>query len=274
MIPCNFDYYRPESLQELDQAIREAPKPFQFLAGGTEIVTLAQAGEIAPKAVIDLKAIPICNRLAMENGGLHMGAALTLTQAATSGLFPLLGSAARRISDHTNQGAITLGGNICGTIIYREAVLPLLLAEAQAGFFRGGEIVEQRLADCFHGRLRREEETALLYFCVEQKYLDMPYVHVKKVKNEKIDYPLITLAALKTPEGVRVAVSGLCSFPFLVECAALADQSRTPSQRAEDALKSLPEPPRTDRIASAGWRAFLFKQAVEDTITELEAGKG
>ncbi len=273
MIPCNFDYYRPESLQELEQAIREAPRPFQFLAGGTEIITLAQAGEIAPKAVIDLKAIPACNSLAMENGSLHMGAALTLTQAAVSGLFPLLGSVARRISDHTNQCAITLGGNICGAIIYREAVLPLLLADARAGFFRKGRVVEQKLADCFCGRLQREEETALLYLCVEQKYLTMPYLHVKKVKNEKIDYPLFTLAALKAPQGVRLAISGLCSFPFLAECAALNDQSRTPGQRAEATLKSLPEPPRTDRIASGAWRAFLLKQALEDTIAELE-GKG
>lgn len=273
MIPCNFDYYRPESLQELSQAIREAPRPFLFFAGGTEIITVAQAGEIAPKAVIDIKAIPVCTSLAVENGRLHMGTALTLTQAAASGLFPLLGSVVTRISDHTNQCAITLGGNICGTIAYREAVLPLLLAEARAGFFRKGRVVEQKLADCFHGRLQREEDEALLYLCVEQKYLTMPYVHVKKVKNEKIDYPLLTLAALKTPEGVRMAVSGLCSFPFLVECAALADQSRTPGQRAEAVLKSLPEQPRADRIASAAWRAFIMRQAVEDAIAGLE-GRG
>lgn len=274
MIPCNFDYYRPENLQELDEAIREAQRPFQFLAGGTEIVTLAQAGEIAPKAVIDLKAIPECNRLAIENDSFYMGAAVSLATLNRCGRFPLLGSVVSRIADHTNQCAITLGGNICGTITYRESVLPLLLADARVGFFQAGEIVEQRLRDCFHGRIQRNEETPLIYLSVEQKYLHMPHLHVKKVKNEKIDYPLLAIAALKTPKGIRLAVSGLCSFPFLIECAELLDQSLTPRQRAEAVLQSLPEPPIADRIASEAWRAFIMKQVVADTISALEGVEG
>lgn len=275
MIPCAFDYYRPESLYELSQAILEAPRPFLFLAGGTEIITLAQAGEISPKAVIDLKSIPECAKLSMEGDRLYMGAACTLTSVVRSGAFPLLSSVVRRISDHTNQCAITLGGNICGTILYREAVLPLLLADVDVGFFHRGKAVEQSLASCFHGgRLERPEDKALLYLSVKREYLNMPYFHVKKVKNEKIDYPLLTLAGLKAPEGIRMAVSGLCSFPFRIECPALSDPSLTPSQRAAAVLGSLPESPRSDRIGSGPWRSFVFRQAVEGAIVELEGGQG
>ena len=46
-----------------------------------------------------------------------------------------------------------------------------------------------------------------------------------------------------------------------------------PGQRAEAVIKSLPEQPRADSFASAAWRAFIMKQAVEDAIARLE-GRG
>ena len=35
------------------------------------------------------------------------------------------------MADHTARGKITLGGNICAQIFYREAVLPFLLADSE-----------------------------------------------------------------------------------------------------------------------------------------------
>jgi CO/xanthine dehydrogenase FAD-binding subunit len=39
-------------------------------------------------------------------------------------------------------------------------------------------------------------------------------VTVKKRKVSAIDYPLVTVAALLTNSGTRVAFSGVCAFPF------------------------------------------------------------
>ncbi len=36
----------------------------------------------------------------------------------------------------------------------------------------------------------------------------------KEQKNEKIDYPLITMAGLKKDNKVHIAFSGLCEYPF------------------------------------------------------------
>jgi CO/xanthine dehydrogenase FAD-binding subunit len=38
---------------------------------------------------------------------------------------------ASEVTDQTARNKITIGGNICGRIIYREAVLPFLLADGQ-----------------------------------------------------------------------------------------------------------------------------------------------
>ena len=60
-----------------------------------------------------------------------MALAVTLTNIAEKNYFPLLSLAVKRIADHTIQDKITLGGNLLGTIIYKEAILPLLLSNSR-----------------------------------------------------------------------------------------------------------------------------------------------
>ncbi|WP_178076322.1 FAD binding domain-containing protein, partial [Pseudomonas sp. 2822-15] len=45
--------------------------------------------------------------------------------------FPLLTKTSKDVADHTARTKITLGGNICGNIFYREVVLPFLLTDSQ-----------------------------------------------------------------------------------------------------------------------------------------------
>lgn len=102
-------------------------------------------------AVVDIKGIPECNRLQRDNEYLVIGSAVTLSEIADSGYYPLLGMVSREIADRTARNKITLGGNICGKIQYRETVLPLLISDAYIAVAGNDGIRICKIMDVFKG---------------------------------------------------------------------------------------------------------------------------
>ena len=246
MIPFDFIYCRPGSLKEASdtffQLQAEGKNPVYY-AGGSEIITMCRAGSIQPGAVIDLKNIPECTAVYADRQGLHMGAACTLNQIKEMKQFPLLDLAAGRIADHTNQCRITLGGNLCGTIIYRESCLPLLLSDAQITLFGAEGERTIPLENVFKGRMQLNLGELAVKLHVPQWALQAPYFHVKRTRNEKIDYPLVSAAALWKDCKLRIAFSGICNDPFRSKSieAVLNDHSLPCGKRADKAVTLLPQ---------------------------------
>lgn len=275
MIPFNFDYYRPDTISEAVQVYKELDsqgKEPLYYGGGSEIISMARVHNVHTKAIIDLKAIPECNVLEFCGDVLVIGSSATLSRISESKLFPLLGKAGGRIADHTMQCRITLGGNIGGTIIYREAVLPLLLSDSYALIASGDRLKKVPIHEVFNERLLLPKGEFIVQFIIEKEYTSLPYVHVKKTKIEKIDYPLISIAALKKDERIRLAMSGICSFPFRsaqVE-ESLNDKSIPWETRAANALESLPAPVLNDISGSDSYRRFVLKNTLINTLETLE----
>ena len=64
MIPYDFEYYKPSSIQEALNLFVELNKTGRkpvYFSGGTEIITLGRLNLVTGDAVIDLKEIPECN---------------------------------------------------------------------------------------------------------------------------------------------------------------------------------------------------------------------
>lgn len=296
MIPFAFTYYRPATLGEA-LSLKQAQPRALWYAGGTEIISMARVGSIRPAAVIDIKALPELRGLEVrssklqngrpQEGKLHMGACLTLSQIAESGLFPLLGQTISRIADHTNQCKITLGGNLAGTIRYREASLPLLLMDATAQVadssqmpygnspaLDGSNVRTLPFRDIFTGRLCLPPEALLLSVEVDESCTRWPFAHFKCVRADKIDYPLFTLAAAKDDVGaLRFAFSGLWEAPqrSMAMEQALHSTGGSLDARIDAMLEALPSPPLTDTLGSSAYRLFRLRAALKDAIQELEA---
>lgn len=119
MIPYDFDYYRPNSIQEaltMYQTLKHAGRKPMYFSGGTEIITLGRVDWVYTDAVIDLKGIPEYHVLFKSESRLILGAGLSLVQIEEANPFPLLSETASEIADHTARTKITLGGNICAQI--------------------------------------------------------------------------------------------------------------------------------------------------------------
>jgi len=273
MIPFDFIYCRPAALAEAVDAYRQLQsegKTPAYYGGGSEIITMCRSGAIRPGAVIDIKGIPECQALLEDGQGVHLGAALTLSRIKESRCFPLLGLAAGRIADHTNQCRITLGGNLCGAVIYRETSLPLLLADAEVTLFGPAGQRTVPLQSVFQGRLLPKPGEFMVQAHIPGWALQEPYAHIKRTAQEKIDYPLVTVTALRKDGALRAAFSGLCPYPFRsgqLE-AVLNDRALSCRERAEQAAGLLPEPALINVEGSGAYRLFVLK----NTLTALLEG--
>jgi xanthine dehydrogenase molybdenum-binding subunit len=99
----------------------------------------------------------------------------------------------------------------------------------------------------------------------------MPYVTVKKRKVAAIDYPLVTVAALRTNTGIRVAFSGLCAFPFRSAAVeTILNRRELPLKaRIDQAVEQLPAPILDDIKASSAYRELVLKLTLDDTLRVL-----
>jgi CO/xanthine dehydrogenase FAD-binding subunit len=275
MIPYSFDYYRPDTISEALETYHDldaAGKTPVYYSGGSEIISMARVNNLSTKAVIDLKVIAECS--CQENRGDHLviGSSVTLSSITEANHFPLLSKSCGRIADHTMQCKITLGGNICGTIIYREALLPLLLSDTSVVIASKDKCFTLPLHDIYNHKLNLKEGDFIVQFIIEGKYLSLPYFHIKKTKNEKIDYPLITLAALLYEGQVRLAFSGLCEYPFRSKKieSAWNEAGLQKEARVHELINRLPGSVLNDISGSDQYRLFVLKTTLLNLERALE----
>jgi CO/xanthine dehydrogenase FAD-binding subunit len=277
MIPIDFSYCRPDTLEEAAQThaqlLKDGFSPV-FYGGGSEIITMSRSGSISPGAVIDIKSIPECNVMEMDKEYLAIGAANSLYRIKESKLFEPLGTTCGRISDHTNQCRITLGGNLCGTIQYRECCLALMLCETRLVLCGPRGIRTAAMKDVFDGRMRLGESEFIVQAHIPASVLQTKYFHIKKTAQEKLDYPLLSILALIQDGKLRVAISGICKFPFCSEQLdqVLNNRSDPISNRVQAIPSLLPGVVKTDSEASANFRTFVLKKTLCNLLKEFEHG--
>ncbi|PLT33510.1 xanthine dehydrogenase family protein subunit M [Bacillus sp. V5-8f] len=275
MIPFDFDYYRPNTLQEavtLYHSLDEQRKRPMYFSGGTEILTLGRINIDYTEAVIDIKAIKECNTLEIIGDQLVLGAATSLSRIDDANPFPLLTQTAKEVADRTARNKITLGGNICGRIFYREAVLPFLLADSQVVIAGLAGHKLKPINEVFQQQLQLGKGELLVQVITERIYIQAPYTHIKRRRQWETGYPLITVASLRAKGQIRVAISGLCPFPFrspAVE-SALNRTDLAPEDRVDIAMQKLPQPLLNDTEGSPDFRLFLLRNTLMDIITEYE----
>lgn len=77
-----FEYARPETEAEAVEFLGEHNGNTAVLAGGTDLMNLLKADLVAPQRVVDLKHIPSLKTVQPENGGVTIGAQVTLDELA------------------------------------------------------------------------------------------------------------------------------------------------------------------------------------------------
>ncbi|MDH3472056.1 MAG: xanthine dehydrogenase family protein subunit M [Rhodospirillales bacterium] len=129
-------YEAPSTLEDAVKAAAAEPGVVRFLAGGTDLLVQLRSGMVEPDLVVDLKRIPETRRIAVEDGGFRIGAAVC---GAEIGEHPALGTAWPGVVEATQligstqiQGRASLGGNLCNASPAADSVPALIAAAAVA----------------------------------------------------------------------------------------------------------------------------------------------
>jgi len=256
MINCDFEYYKVHTLQEAYDLYKDLSdqglKTFYY-AGGTEIVSSMRKGSLKADAIIDLKDIEGIRTIDVNQG--IIGACASLNQVSKN--FKSLEAILDTIGDHTVRNAITLGGNICGRLPYKEAILPLLGLDAKVLVFEG-QLVEYPVRELFDKRLKLKSGSILYQVILENKY-DM---YSKRLSESiDVDYPLIHLLVSKMQDQYFVGVSGYCSCPIFE----FFDDFN------KEFIVDYFMPHAKDNIkGSATYKQVLFKTILDDLYEQME----
>jgi CO/xanthine dehydrogenase FAD-binding subunit len=128
-------YEAPRSLLEALQLLG-GDAGAAIIAGGTDLLVQFRAGLRQPTAFVDIKRIPELTTIALDNRGLHIGAATPAVEicehADARRLWPGLIEAVHLIGSTQIQGRSTVGGNLCNGSPAADSVCPLIVNQARA----------------------------------------------------------------------------------------------------------------------------------------------
>src|SRR5579863_2119193 len=88
MIPAEFDYQAPETLEDAIRALDEGGEEAKLLAGGHSLLPLMKLRLATPSLLVDLRKVPDLEGVQRSNGNWRIGA---LTTHATLERTPELG---------------------------------------------------------------------------------------------------------------------------------------------------------------------------------------
>ncbi len=269
-----FVYYKPESKDELVHLIKElvaVKKSYALYAGGTELVTMFRQGKGLVEAVVDLKGISELTEITQNGKVITIGSAVTLNQVIDVFESKSVKKALSAIADHSVRNKLTIGGNICGRLPYREAILPMLCRGAILTVLENDTLVCYEIGEIFDKRLKLNPNAVL--WSVEINTDELAFeMSQRYTATTEIDYPIIHHYTSLNEGILKIALSGFSSFPIV------SYFDYKDFQMAEDKLDFLMAPFKTqvksDDRSSSEYRLSLLKVCTEEILKALAGKEG
>lgn len=274
MISFDFDYYQAETAEEAVEKYLELVgnnKNVSYYNGGTEIVTYARKDKMNFDAVIDIKNIPECTVLEKNDQEITIGASITLNEMVEKNHFPLLSESSKVIADHTTRNQITIGGNITGRLPFKEALLPLLVTNAQVKTYSEKGFKIKPINEVFDKRMKLAKEEILIQIIIDNEKAALPYFQKRKVKQSDTDYPIMHIAAVKENDMLKLAISSLCAFPFRNQKIEkiLNDTSMNRTEQINKTIENLPVPINSNYRGGEEYKEMIFKNSLNECLDKL-----
>jgi carbon-monoxide dehydrogenase medium subunit len=112
MIPAEFDYEAPETVDEAVRILHDNGDEAKLLAGGHSLIPLMKLRLAAPALLVDLRRVPGLHSVQQENGDWRIGAMTTHATLAGTPEVGLASHAAGTIADYQVRNRGTIGGSL------------------------------------------------------------------------------------------------------------------------------------------------------------------
>lgn len=275
MIPAEFDYVAPGTLDEALAALKDGGEDAKVLAGGHSLIPLMKLRLAAPSLIVDLRRLEELRGSRRENGVLKFGALTRHHDVATGG-FGLVSAAAATIADQQVRNMGTIGG----TLAHGDPAsdLPaILLAHEGSVVLRGpGGEREVAGADFFEDYLTTVVAEDEILTEVRIPALEGYGYGYEKFNRRQEDWAMVAVSALVKKGGdgtcadVRVGLTHMGSTPLRATAVedALRGQPLTADSiaaAAENAAEGT-EPP-SDLNASQDYKRHLARVLTKRALT-------
>jgi CO/xanthine dehydrogenase FAD-binding subunit len=196
----HFQYYEPETIEDVCLLLSKVGKEASILAGGTDLIVQMRKGFLAPEHIINIKKIRGLDFIREDAKGYRFGVLATIADiAAHSGLqqsFPIIASSAKSIGSAQIRNLATLGGNLCNASPSADMSPSLLVLEANVMVVGLQDSRMMPIADFFvgPGRVDLAKEEMLVEVIVPFPPENTKMIYYKLGPRKAMDCAVVSVA--------------------------------------------------------------------------------
>jgi carbon-monoxide dehydrogenase medium subunit len=112
VIPAEFDYTAPASLEEAIRLLGEGGEDAKLIAGGHSLLPLMKLRLAAPTLLVDLRKVPGLSGIERQNGGFRIGAMTRHAELQDRSELGVVATAAGSVADQQVRNRGTIGGSL------------------------------------------------------------------------------------------------------------------------------------------------------------------
>ena len=241
MIPTEFEYAVPESLDEAIDLLSQQGEDAKLLAGGHSLLPLMKLRLAAPATLVDLRRVPGLRGIERENGNVRIGAMTPHADLEDAKDLGLVSEAAGSIADRQVRHRGTIGGSL----VHGDPAsdLPAVMLATEAMLTAQGPAGQRqiRAADLFQDYLTTSVRPDEVVTEIRVPTLDGYSYGYEKFNRRAEDWAMVGVAALLSVrdgvcQDVRIGLTHMASTPLR-------------ATQAEQALRG--QPLESQRIAEA-----------------------
>jgi carbon-monoxide dehydrogenase medium subunit len=220
VIPAEFDYVRPGSLDEAVAALRDGGEDAKLLAGGHSLLPLMKLRLAAPTLLVDLGAVPGLSGIERANGGFRIGAMTTHAAMARDASLGLASTVAGTIADPQVRHRGTIGGSLAHGDPASDQLAVLLACEGSVVARGGSGEREIAAAELFEDYLTTAVADDEVLTEVRLPAMDGYGFGYEKFNRRREDWAMVAVAALVKKgadgscEDVRIGLTHMSSVPL------------------------------------------------------------
>jgi aerobic carbon-monoxide dehydrogenase medium subunit len=276
MIPAEFDYVAPDTLDDAIAALRDGGEDAKLLAGGHSLLPLMKLRLATPALLVDLRKVPGLDGIRRENGSWRIGAMTAHVSLERSPELGVLARAAGTIADPQVRNRGTIGGSLAHGDPASD--LPAVLMIAEGSVTLRGADGERTVAatELFRDYLETAVGAGEVMTEVRMPALEGWGFGYEKFNRRSEDWAMVAVSAVlkrngEVCEDVRVGLTNMGSVPLRASAVeqALRGQAVTPENiaaAAENAAEGT-DPP-ADLNASAEYKRHLARVLCRRALEE------
>ena len=276
MIPAEFDYAAPDSLEEAIRMLSEGGEDAKLLAGGHSLIPLMKLRLAAPSLLVDLRKVPGIHGIQRENGAWRIGALTPHAALEHTAELGILSRAAGTIADPQVRNRGTIGGSLAHGDPASDLPGVLLICEGAVTVqgTSGQRTIEA--ADLFRDYMETAIEPGEVLTEVRVPALEGWGFSYQKFNRRSEDWAMVAVSAVIKQTGdicedVRIGMTNMASVPLranAVESALRGQPLNAESIAAAAEHAAQDTNPPADLNASADYKRQLARVLCRRALTE------